>query len=261
MAESKPASQSTRPVFITGASRGIGAATAREFARRGHPLALAARNRDAIAKLAQEINAAGGKAIAVPCDVGDPAQVERAIATAVKQLGGLGIVVNNAGTIEPLARIADADMRQWARAMEINLNGPIYVMHYAAPLLPRGGVVINITSGAAERAQTGRSAYCASKAGLMIASRIFAVEEAETRGIRVIGFSPGYVDTGMNTLNREHRMGNAGNISVADLRPPEETAQLIAWLAGPDADHLNGTIVTAREPALRRAAGVAMLAD
>ena len=256
MAESKPL-----PAFITGASRGIGAATAREFAKRGHPVALSARNKDAIEKLAQEIRAAGGKAVAVPCDVGDPAQVERAIASAVAQIGGLGIVVNNAGTIEPLARIADADMQQWARAMAVNLIGPVSVMHYAAPHLPKGGVVINITSGAAERAQTGRSAYCASKAGLMIASRIFAVEESETRGIRVIGFSPGYVDTEMNTLNRVHRMGNAGNINVADLRPPEETAQLIAWLASPDAAHLNGTIVTAREPDIRRAAGVALLAD
>ncbi len=195
------------------------------------------------------------------CDVGDPAQVERAIASAVAQLGGIGIVVNNAGTIEPLARIADADMRQWARAMAINLNGPIYVMHYAAPHLPRGGVVINITSGAGERPQTGRSAYTASKAGLMIASRTFAIEESETRGIRVIGFSPGHVDTEMNALNRANRMGNAGEYDVSVLRPPEETARLIAWLAGPDAAHLNGTIVSARQPEIRAAAGVAMLAD
>jgi len=256
MAETKPL-----PVFITGASRGIGAATAREFAKRGHPVALAARGKDAIEKLAREIRASGGNAIATPCDVGDPAQVERAIAATVAQLGGLGIVVNNAGVLEPLARIADADMRQWARAMEVNLNGPIYVMHCAAPHLPRGGAVINITSGAGERALTGRSAYCASKAGLMIASRVFAIEEAETRGIRVIAFSPGYVDTEMNALNRQHRMGNSSNIDVADLRPPEETARLIAWLAGPDAAHLNGKVVSAREPDIRRGAGVAMLPD
>ena len=82
MAENKPLSDSARPVFITGASRGIGAATAREFAKHSHPVALCARNKDAIEKLAQEIDAAGGKAVAVPCDVGDPAQVESAIASA-----------------------------------------------------------------------------------------------------------------------------------------------------------------------------------
>jgi 3-oxoacyl-[acyl-carrier protein] reductase len=261
MAETKSPPNSDRPVFITGASRGIGAATAREFAKRGHPVALSARGTEAIETLAREIRASGGQAIAIPCDVGDPAQVERAIASTVAELGGLGIVINNAGMLEPIARIADADMRQWARAMEVNLNGPIYVMHCAAPHLPRGGVVINVTSGAAEHAQTGRSAYCASKAGLMIASRVFAVEESETRGIRVIAFSPGLVDTEMNALNRQHRMGNAGNIDVADLRPPEETARLIAWLTGPDAAHLNGKVVSAREPDLRRAAGVAMLAN
>jgi NAD(P)-dependent dehydrogenase (short-subunit alcohol dehydrogenase family) len=258
MAETKPASASIRPAFITGASRGIGAATAREFARRGHAVALAARGKEAIEKLAQEIRAAGGTAIAIACDVGDPVQVERAIARCVGELGGLGIVVNNAGTVEPIAPVAEADMRQWARAMDVNLSGPIYVMHYAAPHLPPGGVVINLTSGAGEHALVGRSAYCASKAGLMIASRVFAAEEA-ARGIRVIAFSPGLVDTEMNAFNRAHRMGSAGNIDLADLRPPEETARIIAFLTGPDAGAYHGKVINARDPALRRGAGVALL--
>jgi 3-oxoacyl-[acyl-carrier protein] reductase len=244
------------PVFLTGASRGIGAATARHLAGLGHPLALIARSATAVAAVAQEVVTTGGKAIAIACDIGDPDAVKHAVDRAVAALGGIGIVINNAGTIEPIARIADTDVKQWARAMDINLSGPIYVMHYAAPHLPPGGVVINVTSGAAERAQTGRSAYAASKAGLMVASRTFAVEEAE-RGIRVIGFSPGYVDTEMNAYNRAHRMGNAGNIDVADLRPPEETARIIAWLIGPEAADLNGQIVSARDPELRRRAGVA----
>ena len=253
MAETKPL-----PVFITGASRGIGAATAREFARRGHPVALMARNKDAVERVAGEIRVAGGTAIALARNVGDAEAVMRAIGATLAEFGALGIVINNAATVEPLASVAEADMRQWGHAMDVNLSGPIYVMHYAAPHLPEGGVVINVTSGAGEHALVGRSAYCASKAGLMIASRVFAAEEA-ARGIRVIAFSPGLVDTEMNALNRAHRMGNAGNIDIADLRPPEETARIIAFLTGPDAGGYHGKVINARDPDLRRAAGVAML--
>ncbi|HVA12342.1 MAG TPA: SDR family oxidoreductase [Stellaceae bacterium] len=245
------------PVFITGASRGIGAATAREFAKRGHPVALVARTAAAIEALAQEIENAGGHAIALPCDVADLEAVKRALDRAAEALGGIGIVINNAGTIEPIDAIADADMAAWAKAIAINLTGPVYLMHHAIPLLPRDGVIINVTSGAAEHAQFGRSAYCASKAGLMIASRICAIEEGERRGIRVIGFSPGLVDTDMNALNRARRMGNAGNINVADLRPPAETARILYWLTTQEAADCAGKIVSAREPELRRRAGVA----
>ncbi len=244
------------PVFLTGASRGIGAATARHFARLGHPVALLARSAHAIQTLAVDIEASGGRAIAIPCDVTDAKGVEAAVAETRSVLGGIGIVINNAGTIEPIGAIAEIDVAQWARAIEVNLSGPIYVMHYTVPHLPSGGVVINVTSGAAEHASFGRSAYCASKAGLMIASRILAVEESERRGLRVFGFSPGLVDTEMNALNRAHRMGNAGNINVADLRPPEETARILYWLTTQDAADLAGKVVSAREPELRRRAGV-----
>jgi NAD(P)-dependent dehydrogenase (short-subunit alcohol dehydrogenase family) len=244
------------PVFLTGASRGIGAATARHFARAGHPVALFARNRQAIEALASEIGKTGGKAIALAGDVADRAAVERAVAEAASAFGSLGIVINNAGVIEPIAAIVDADPEEWAHAIAINLVGPIYVMHYAVPHLPRGGVVINVSSGAAERASFGRSAYCASKSGLTIASRILGVEEGERRGIKVITFSPGYVDTEMNALNRARRMGNAGNINVAELRPPEETARILYWLAGEGAADYHGKVAHAREPELRTRVGL-----
>jgi len=251
MDEAKPL-----PVFLTGASRGIGAATARHFAEAGHPVALVARSDDAIARLAAEIEGAGGRAVALAADVANEIEMERAIEQTFSAFGGLGIVINNAGVIEPIGAVTEIDMAQWARAIAINLIGPMAIMHYAVPLLPRGGTVINVTSGAAERAQFGRSAYCASKAGLMIASRIVAVEESERRGIRVIGFSPGLVDTEMNALNRAHRMGDAGNIDVAELRPPTETARILRWLTGPEAADYSGKIVSARDPELRRRVGL-----
>ena len=244
------------PVFITGASRGIGAAAARHFAHEGHPVALVARNAGLLEAVAAGISAGGGKALAIVCDVAEEAEVARAVRYAKDAFGGIGIVINNAGTIEPIATILEADMTAWARAMAVNLIAPVMVMHHAVPLLPQGGVVINVTSGAAERASFARSAYCASKAGLTIASRILAVEESARRGIRVVTFSPGYVDTEMNALNRAHRMGNAGNINEAELRPPEETARILAFLAGPDAADYDGKSINARDPELRRRAGV-----
>ncbi len=256
MPDTKRDDAKTLPVFLTGASRGIGAAAARHFARHGHPVALIARNAAAINSLAREIETSGGKALAIPCDVADEKSVAAAVDKTVSALGGIGVVINNAGVIEPIAAIEDADMAQWAQAIAVNLLGPIYVMHHAVPHLPKGGAVINVTSGAAEHAQYGRSAYCASKAGLMIASRILAVEASETRGINVIGFSPGLVDTEMNAYNRAHRMGNGGNINVADLRPPTETAQLLYFLAGPRGAEYSGKIIGARDPELRRHAGL-----
>lgn len=244
------------PVFLTGASRGIGAAAARHFARAGHPVALIARSDEALATLVTEITAAGGRAIALAGDVANEAEMAHAIEETIAAFGSVGIVINNAGTIEPIGALTEIDMADWTQAIAVNLFGPLAILHHAIPLLPRGGIVINVTSGAAEHAQFGRSAYCASKAALMIASRIVAVEESERRGIRIIGFSPGLVDTEMNALNRAKRMGNAGNINLADLRPPEETARIIHYLTGPDAADYNGTIVSARDPALRQRVGL-----
>lgn len=132
------------PLFITGASRGIGEATARLFAQKGHKVALLARSRVAIESLAEEI---GG--LAIPCDVADEAAVRHAVNKATTTFGGIGIVINNAGTLEPAARILDTDPSEWTRNIEVNLFGSLYVLRHAVPLLPKGGVVINVSPGAA----------------------------------------------------------------------------------------------------------------
>lgn len=249
------------PVFITGASRGIGAATARHFARAGHPVALVARTQSTLDTVAKEIAAAGGKAVAIVCDVANAEAVKRAVEQAVAALGGIGIVVNDAGTLAPVGPLVDTPPAEWTQAIAINLCGPMHVMHYAIPHLPRGGVVINITSGAALAPIYGWTTYCASKAALMITSRIVQIEEGDKRGIRVIGLSPGLVDTEMYAYNRAHRDGREASDGTEDLRPPAEVAQIIAWAAGAGADECAGKVVSAREPDLRRRAGVPPLAD
>lgn len=249
------------PVFITGASRGIGAATARHFAKAGHPVALVARTAAALEALAKEINDAGGKAVAIPCDVAEAEAVKHAVERAVAALGGIGIVINDAGTLAPVGPLVDTPPADWARAIVINLCGPMHVMHYAIPHLPRGGVVINITSGAALAPTYGWTTYCGTKAALMITSRIVQIEEGEKRGIRVIALSPGMVDTEMYAYNRAHRDGREPSDGKEDLRPPAEAAQIIAWVAGPGADACAGKVVSARDPDFRHRAGVPPLAE
>jgi 3-oxoacyl-[acyl-carrier protein] reductase len=244
------------PLFITGASRGIGEATARLFAQKGHKVALLARSRVAIESLAEEI---GG--LAIPCDVADEAAVRHAVNKATTTFGGIGIVINNAGTLEPAARILDTDPSEWTRNVEVNLFGSLYVLRHAVPLLPKGGVVINVSSGAASNPLVGWSAYCASKAGLSIPTRILAVEESDARGIRVYGFLPGLVDTEMHVFNRASRINEVGNLKREALRPVTEPAQIMHFLCSPEAADLNGQIVNARDGAVRARAGVPVLSE
>jgi NAD(P)-dependent dehydrogenase (short-subunit alcohol dehydrogenase family) len=244
------------PLLITGASRGIGEATARLFAQKGHRVALLARSVAAIERLADEI---GG--LAIPCDVAEESAVTDAVHKAATEFGGMGIIINNAGTLQPAARILDTKPSDWTRNIEVNLFGPFYVLRYAVPFLPQGGVVINVSSGAAANPLVGWSAYCASKAGLSILTRVLAVEESDARGIRVYGFLPGLVDTNMQAFNRANRINEVGSLKRDALRPAVEAAQIMYFLCSPDAADLNGHIVNARDSVVRARAGVPVLGD
>ena len=125
------------------------------------------------------------------------------------------------------------------------------MLRHAVPLLSKGGVVINVSSGAAVNPFAGWSAYCASKAGLSILTRVLAIEESDARGIRVYGFAPGVVDTEMQAFNRANRMNEVGDLKRETLRPPTESAQIMYFLCTPEAADLNGQIINARDSLVR----------
>jgi len=183
-----------RSAVVTGASRGIGEAAARELARLGVAVVLAARSVDAIERVADEIRQSGGRAAAVACDVASFADVERAVETCTSRFGDVDILVNNAGLVDPVARLSDSDPEAWGRIVDINLKGVYHGLRAVLPFMAtRGtGTIVNISSGAATSALEGWSHYCATKAAVLSLTRCVHEEYGET-GVRCVGLSPGTV--------------------------------------------------------------------
>lgn len=243
--------------LVTGASRGIGAATARALAQAGAAVVLAARDRDACEGLAAEIRAAGGRAEAVACDVADWAQVKGAVDLCVERFGRLDVLVNNAGMIEPIAALAAADPADWGRSVDVNLKGVFHGLRAALPgMVARGsGVVVNISSGAATSALEGWSAYCAGKAAVLMLTRA-AQLEAGPAGVRVVGLSPGTVATDMQRVIKASGVNRVSELEWSDHIPPEWPARTVVWLCGPDAAEFAGGDVSLRDPEIRRRVGL-----
>ncbi len=182
-----------RIALVTGASRGIGLATARELAAAGAHVVLAARSIEKCEAAAADITA-GGSARAAAVDVTDYGQVDMVVREIAGREGRIDIVVNNAGVVGPLAPIVESDPEIRARTIATNLTGVDNVSRAAIDLVPRGGDFINICSSAADDAIEAMSAYCASKAVLELLTKAMALGFVD-RGIDVLGFRPGRVDT------------------------------------------------------------------
>lgn len=242
-----------RVVAITGASRGIGAETARIFARAGANVALLARNREAISALAEEI---GPQALAVPCDVADWRSVFEAVDRVVVAWGRLDVLINNAGIIDPIARIADADPTAWARLIEINLTGVFHGIRAALPVMKGQGegTILAVSSGAATTPYEGWSAYCASKAGAAMLMRSLHAEEGHW--LRVMGLSPGTVATDMQVRIKASGINPVSQLSLADHIPPDWPARALLWMCGADADEFRGQEIRLRDEAIRRRVGL-----
>ena len=242
-----------KTAFITGASRGIGEAAAREMAKAGAAVVLAARSTDAIERIATEIDETGGKAIAVPCDVADYAAVTAALDAATAAFGSLDILVNNAGTIEPIARLADSDPAGWGEAVDVNVKG---VYHGIRAALERmeSGVIVNISSGAATGVLEGWSHYCASKAAVLSLTRCAELETPDA--IRVVGLSPGTVATQMQREIKASGINRVSTLDWGDHIPPEWVGRALVWLCGPDGSEFRGEDVALRDEAIRARIGL-----
>lgn len=245
---------SGKTVFITGASRGIGAATGREFAEVGANVVLVARSGDAINALAAEI---GPSALAIACDISRYADVEAAMQAAVAKFGRLDVVINNAGVIEPISSLATSDPEAWGQVIDINLKGVYYGMRAAMPILQAagGGTIITISSGAAHNALEGWSHYCASKAGAAMLTNSVHLEAAGA-GIRAMGLSPGTVATKMQREIKASGINPVSLMEWEDHIPPEWVAKAMMWMCTADADEFLGQEIALRDEGIRARIGL-----
>ncbi|WP_299295059.1 SDR family oxidoreductase [uncultured Tateyamaria sp.] len=213
-----------KTVVITGASKGIGAATARVLAGHGADVVVAARDMEKLKALAADI---GGRA--VPCDVCDFDQVQALMAEA----GDVDILINNAGTIDPIARLADSDPAAWGQVVDVNVKGVYHGLRAALPgMIARGsGTVINMSSGAATSALEGWSHYCATKAAVLSLTRV-ADKEVRDKGVRVMGLSPGTVATDMQRDIAASGINPVSQLDWGAHISAEWVAQAIAILTG-----------------------------
>jgi NADP-dependent 3-hydroxy acid dehydrogenase YdfG len=206
-----------RVALVTGASSGIGEATAIALADAGASVVLAARRADRLAELAGHLGERGAKATTVDLDVDDEASCRRSVDRAVEEFGQLDILVNNAGVML-LGRIEGADTADWRRMIDTNLLGSMYMAHAALPhLLATRGAIIQVSSTAGRQVRLGSGVYNVSKWGIGAFCESLRLEVTE-RGVRVVLIEPGAVDTELRDHITDPAAKAASQASAAKLR-------------------------------------------
>jgi clavulanate-9-aldehyde reducatase len=234
-----------RIALVTGASSGIGAATAVALAQEGATVVLAARRTDRLATLADQLTGKGATVLAVPLDVTDEQSCQQAVAATVDEFGGLDILVNNAGVML-LGQVDGADTTDWTRMVNVNLLGSMFMVHSALPhLLARRGTIVQLSSVAGRTVRAGSAGYNATKWGIGAFCESVRMEVTE-RGVRVVLIEPGVVDTEL----REHITDQRAKAALAErirdkrnLRSEDISAAVLYAVTQPEHVAINEILV------------------
>lgn len=235
-----------RIALVTGASRGIGRAIAQVLAAEGAAVGVNYRSgREKAEEVVKEITAAGGRAVALPGDVADFAQAKTLVEQALKELGGLHILVNNAGIAKD-GLIFNLEPEDWLSVMKVNFGGVFnctkaVMGHFMAQ---RDGVIVNVSSVMGERGWIGESNYAASKGAVNAFTRCCAMELARF-GVRINAVLPGFSPTELvaGLVQKDGGKGIKKQIPMRDFGTVEEIARVAAFLAGPDSGYMTGSLV------------------
>jgi len=237
--------------IVTGGSRGIGAATARLAAERGHAVCVNyRRNRAAAEAVVDDIRAGGGRALAVAADVASEADVERLFATAADELGPVTALVNNAGILETQMQLVDMDLARWHRVFEANVTGTFLCAREAVRRMSTvrggpGGGIVNVSSLAARLGAPGEYVDYAAAKGAVDTVTVGLAREVAQAGIRVNAVRPAYIYTDIHASGGEPGRVDRLKDSVPMKRGGEaiEVARAILWLLSDESSYTTGSFI------------------
>src|ERR687886_70673 len=221
-----------KAALVTGASSGLGRATAIALARAGADVALVARSAEELDGAKEEVSKAGRRAMSLPTDLAKEEETSATVERAIEEFGRIDVLVNAAGTDVP-GTVEELDVEGWDRTLDVNLRAPFLLSKAAFPHMREagGGMIVNISSVAGKKGWANASAYCASKFGLTGFTEALA-DEGKKHGIRAIVLYPGAMATNWGSFSPEERQeGESNEAPPTRVLPPERVADLIVWLA------------------------------